>query len=327
MQPFPDDEDARELDGFEIDESEKLSFDDMLEDGREPPTYERLRCGDIAIDHQYQREFVSSAHVAHIVDNVDWPTFFALAVNQRPEGGYYCYDGQHRITAVLQKFGPDKLVPSLVTHGLDEHEESRLFRSMQANRRPVSPLERFKSELFDQLPAPLEIKAIAEQHGFKITQGGGGANIQCLSAIERVYYPNRAGAKPDGSRLSYMVLHEEDPNTFGDHWRGREKVSWILGVAALAWDYSEQVTSRVFEALGAIWTAGRGMPKPIDIDRLAETLRFRSPKGWDVREREKRIKLWVLIAEDYNRGVRGKARIPTAKDRADSPGSLAEQEG
>lgn len=280
------------------------------------PALELLRVGDLIVDHRYQREHVAAAHVAAIVDRFDWSLFFAIGVNRRGNGGLYVFDGQHRVSAVLELFGPDEQVPALVTQGLGASDEARLFHAMQSTRKALTAADRFKAQVFRGDPAALEIVAIASQHGFEIRQGVGGTGLPGVSAIERLYYPT-AGIKADGTRTPRMAFMEGDPAKFGPQWRGREKLSWVLSVAAGAWNYSEQVTSAVLIALGTIWSAGREMPSGVDLERLAGVLRFRSPKGWDVRVREKRTPLWVLIAEDYNRGLRGRNRILTAQVRAD----------
>lgn len=280
------------------------------------PALELLRVGDLIVDHRYQREHVAAAHVAAIVDRFDWSLFFAIGVNRRVNGGLYVFDGQHRVSAVLEVFGPDEQVPALVTQGLDAKDEARLFHAMQSTRKALTAADRFKAQVFRGDPAAMEIVAIAAEHGFEIRQGVGGTGIPGVSAVEKLYYPT-TGIKADGTRTPRMAVMESDPAKYGPQWRGRERLSWVLGVAASAWNYSEQVTSAVLLAIGTIWSAGREMPRGVDPARLAGVLRFRSPKGWDVRVREKHTPLWVLIAEDYNRGLKGKNRIPTAQVRTD----------
>ncbi len=280
------------------------------------PQLEWVRVGDLNIDHNYQRDNISQSWVQEIAENFDDDLFGVLYVNMREDGSLWCYDGQHRMLAVCERLGPDTLVPAFVTFGKTAEEEAYLFQAMQSHRRPIRPLERFKAQLFYKAPAALDIDAIVEAAGFHIGDPGlGGRGLSCLGTIEALYYPRNSG--PNEKRVTRRMYYEQDPDTYGDDWVGRDRLIWVLQTIALAWEYREIMPGAILENLGVLHTAQKHMKRPIDQQRLAEVLRFRSPRGWSVRKSEKQIPLWAVIAADYNRGLQGGRRIPTAIVRAE----------
>lgn len=279
-----------------------------LSDNR--PTLEMVRIGDLQVDHDYQRDQVSAAQIERIANAFDWELFFALGVNRRGNGSLWVFDGQHRLEAARKLHGVDQRVPAFVTHGLTATDEARLFYAMQTTRRSVSPLERFKAQLYREEPAALEIQAIAKRAGFTIeARSQAGANIQAVSRLERLYYPQLL----HGNTGSVFGMN---PIDFGAKWVGRERLAWVLDVAARAWRYQDQLTAVTLESLGLLWTTVERMPNGIDTERLADILRFRSPSGWEVRSKEQRTPVWVLIAESYNKGLRGAKRMPVKATEA-----------
>jgi hypothetical protein len=279
------------------------------------PQLEWVRVGDLNIDHNYQRDFVQQNWVAEIATNFDVDLFYCLAVNMRDDGTLWCYDGQHRMLAVIERFGPDMLVPAFVTFGKTAEEESRLFRKMQTHRRPVTPLESFKAQLFEGKLAAIDINEIVEQAGFAIAMPGrSGKLLACVGTIESLYYPQ---SSTGGERKFKHYYVEMDPAQFGPDWAGRKKLVWALQTLALAWNYKEQFSGKMLREVGFLWSAQRHMTRPIDQERMAKVLSERSPNGWDFRRQEKMRPLWAVIADDYNKGLRGGGRIPTAIVRAE----------
>lgn len=276
------------------------------------PTLEMVRVGDLKVDtYQRQKDELSTKHIEKIAAAFDWHMFFVIGVSERDDGSRWVYDGQHRVTAVLQVFGPDQLVPALVSRGLSRSDEAKLFYSPQVNRLPVSPLSRFKAQLERNEPAAKEILAITERNGFSISNASTGGVIKAISALEGCYYPVIANG------LDRSQYYDRHPDTYGERvtggvspWEGRERLDWVLRQCAIAWRYKEQVNSPVITALRALYVAQSGMRSGIDENRLTETLRSHSPLGWLNRAREKRTPPWILVAEEYNKRLSSANRIP-----------------
>lgn len=282
------------------------------------PSLGMVRAGDIRIDQSYQRELVSARHIERICESFAWDLFFAIGVNCRVDGSIYVFDGQHRLEAVKRLFGPDEKVPALVTTGLSAQDEAKLFYAMQTTRRPVRPEERFRAQVFRAEPCALEIREIAARHGYSLIAGDEGVRIQSVSAIEDLYHPNgrRAAGLPRAESPDvYRGGSNAKPG--GVPWIGRERLDWVLSMSARAWRGGDAPNARVINALSVLFEQERKMPSGIDTERLVGVIGLRSPRGWEVRENEKRARVWVLMAEEYNRGLRGKNRIPTTTIKAE----------
>lgn len=284
----------------------------IISNGGDAPTLEIVRAGDLRVD-EYQRgkDELSAKHIGKIAANFDWHLFFVIGVSERTDGSKWIYDGQHRVAAVLQLFGPDQTVPALVSRGLSPRDEAKLFYKPQTDRIPVSPLSRFKAQIWRNEPAAQEILTIVERNGFSISNSSSGGAIQAITAIESCYYPLAAQS------IDRSEFYDRHPDTYGEHprgggspWQGRERLDWVLQQCALAWRYKEQSNSQVISALRTIYGARPAMRSGIDEQRLSEVLRLHSPLGWLNRAKEKRTPLWILIAEEYNKRLSPANRIP-----------------
>ncbi len=120
----------------------------------------------IRFDPAYQRD-VRQVHIKHIVDEYAAILFEPPLVNWREDGAFYGMDGQHRILAALQKFGESAEATCRLFYGLTVAQEALIFGA-QDNRRPLTPLERFRGGLESGREPYMTINAIVTETGWTV---------------------------------------------------------------------------------------------------------------------------------------------------------------
>ncbi|MBC7340908.1 MAG: ParB N-terminal domain-containing protein [Clostridia bacterium] len=156
----------------------------------------------IETDVRYQRA-LSETKVRAIMKDFDLRAIGMIYVSMREDGSLWVLDGQHRLEAA-KRMGIKK-VQCRVYIGLSREEEARLFYYFNANRGPVSALQRFKAKLVAGDGEARRILAIAKRHGFVIeyqySRGGSGMPrcIAAVGALEQIY-------REDGERMLDRVL-------------------------------------------------------------------------------------------------------------------------
>jgi hypothetical protein len=148
------------------------------------PHFEELPIDQIRIDHRYQRD-LDEGRVARMVKTYDPRQVGALIINHRGGGDYVCFDGQHRLA--MLRFVGEGMVPCMVHEGLSEYEESELFDLCQKNRKSLSSLEIWRSELFRGVEPATTINAIVEEEGYTISNSTMDNAIAAVEAIRRIY--------------------------------------------------------------------------------------------------------------------------------------------
>jgi hypothetical protein len=99
----------------------------------------------------FQKE-PNKTRVNQIATNFDWNIFQPLDVSYR-DGKYNVVNGQHRLSAMKQRFGEDSQiqVPCCVRDGLSRKAEMDLFVDLATKSRKVSCMELFKAQYADGL--------------------------------------------------------------------------------------------------------------------------------------------------------------------------------
>jgi hypothetical protein len=150
---------------------------------KKPPKYARVPLSELFIDPGYQREIIPT-HLEKIRKDFDVSQLDVLHVSKRDNGQHAVFDGQHRYLILEER--PDwDWAPCLVHTGLTPQEEADLFRALQDNRRPLTPIDKFKARVFGEEPVAVGIKAITDKLGFEI--GIGPKSLQAVVVVERVY--------------------------------------------------------------------------------------------------------------------------------------------
>jgi hypothetical protein len=148
----------------------------------QPPHFEEVPLGKLIIDPGYQRELIEP-HLKKIREDFEEAQLGVLEVSRRNATEYAVFDGQHRLVVLRER--EREMVGCIVHSGLSPEQEADLFRKLQDNRRPLTPLDKYKSRLFAGEPIAKGIKVITDDLGWKIGTGPG--RLQSIVVAERVY--------------------------------------------------------------------------------------------------------------------------------------------
>lgn len=149
-------------------------------------TFELIDPRLIVVDHRYQRpekEYL----IARISSKPDWAAFGVLTCFRRPNGVYYCADGQQRLRGVLQAEKPPRTVPVFSFHLDGVEDEARVFAMINEWRKSLSSFEKHVAKLVAKDPAALAIDRAVEKAGFSISNDQSSRSVQAVAALQHVY--------------------------------------------------------------------------------------------------------------------------------------------
>lgn len=157
-----------------------------------PCRIEYLRAQDLQIDYRYQRH-QSIAKIERIVQGFDGDAMGILLVSQRPDGSYWVMDGGHRLKAVLERFGPDVLVPCMVYTDIEWDRESSVFFKVNSERGPVTTSARFRAAYGGNDPEVRQIASVLDGLSIEypwFSRGRAEASpntIYCWVTLQQIY--------------------------------------------------------------------------------------------------------------------------------------------
>lgn len=230
--------------------------------------YKKVPLDQLVVDDAYQR-VLDEARVERIAEEFDPALLGTLEVSTR-NGKAAVFDGQHRLAALRRRGA--STAPCLVHDGLTVAEEAALFVALQTQRKPLRPLDRFKARLVAGDPDAIDIKAVVEQHGYTVGEGGDHPHsIGAVTALDRAYA--RGGADLLDQALTLLGTWRDEPRgtdgalieglaiaaeKFGSHPR------WVNVAAAL-----EQITatSLLRKAMAMMETGGGSSSRPWAVAR------------------------------------------------------------
>jgi hypothetical protein len=150
-------------------------------------------------------------------------------VNEIAEGfdqrddGLYALDGQHRVAAVIVKWGSgtNKMIPCLVYRGLSVEDEARIYFKMNKRRLTPSSHDAFKARLFFD-PVAQAIKALLDARFLSLKAAPGSTQlrygeIMAVSELEEIY---KTGKLPNVLDIIDAAWRGEAGAHRGSHMRG-----------------------------------------------------------------------------------------------------------
>lgn len=100
--------------------------------------------GDLNIDHSYQRDRINKQKVRQIASEWSWAGCGCILVAMRTDGTFWVFDGQHRVLAAKNRADVRQL-PCLVFESTSVEQEAASFLVSNAERKPVTALDKFKA--------------------------------------------------------------------------------------------------------------------------------------------------------------------------------------
>lgn len=204
----------------------------------------------LIIDGRYQRQ-LNEHRVGRMVEQWNPSLLGTLEVSERENGTYAVFDGQHRLSA-LKALGIKK-APCIVHRGMGAQQEAELFVKLQRDRRPPTPVERFKAQVFSGDSEAVKIADAITLAGFRVGTNIG--DLRAIASVERV-----------ASRHGHDILLKTLV-TIRDAWYGDEYAldgTIIGGLASVLDDYADRWDERHTNRLRT--------QAPIDIKRNAKSI-------------------------------------------------------
>lgn len=118
----------------------------------------------------YQRALSSVASarlIAAITEQLDWRLFLPLVVSRRADGRMFIVDGQHRWEGAKAR-GDIIYAPCTVIEGLTQGEEAKLFYRLNRNRKPVTKIDLWRSEVMAGDENALQLADIIARAGLVV---------------------------------------------------------------------------------------------------------------------------------------------------------------
>jgi hypothetical protein len=203
-------------------------------------TCTRVSIDKLTVDGKYQRP-VAEKRVAKIIDEFDAKLLGTLELSARPNGTYAVIDGQHRYEA-LKKLGR-KQVPALVHKGLSVKDEADLFARTNMGRKALSPIQRFRAQVFAGDPQSVAISKIVTTAGFRIDYNETSTE---LGVIRSVVVLEQAYKRHGAEHLTQLLT------TIRDLWFGERAATdatLIRGMSKFLSIYGGNFTSEHAERL------------------------------------------------------------------------------
>lgn len=135
------------------------------------------------VDDRYQRELTD--RLGKMIQKFDERRLTPLSVSKRSDDRYAVILGQHRYE-MLVALGW-KAAPCFVHEGLTPQEESELFDSEKSDRKELTQLDVWKSELFRAEEPTATIDRIVREEGFYVADGRSDNKIRSVGALRRIY--------------------------------------------------------------------------------------------------------------------------------------------
>ncbi len=155
-----------------------------------PGKLHMINKGDLQIHPAYQRDVMVNK-VLEISANFSWIGFGALVVAER-NGEYWVIDGQHRALAAMRRSDIEKL-PCVVFETSDLREEAQGFLDLNAGRKAVSAIGKFKAMVTAGDEIAIYVKQQCELLGLEIVLNAShSGQLKCVAFCLRRAAENKA---------------------------------------------------------------------------------------------------------------------------------------
>lgn len=137
-----------------------------------PPTLEWISADRLAIDESYQRATDSKRSrrlIFNIAKRWNWNYCQPLVVSRREDSSLYVIDGQHRLSAALQR-GDIPHLPCVVLHGQEPGTEAAAFVALNTQRQKLSQADIFNALLAAGDEAAKLVADILHETGWRTTR-------------------------------------------------------------------------------------------------------------------------------------------------------------
>lgn len=158
------------------------------------PVLQNCTIAELDVDPAYQRSIANGASralIRRIAREWDWRLCQPLVVAQRPGGGLFVVDGQHRHAAAVLR-GDIYDLPCVVLPYANASEEASHFVALNKARRPLSAMDLFNAAIASGDKDALSVMLLIEGAGLSLAtnnniQSWKPRQISNISGIQRCY--------------------------------------------------------------------------------------------------------------------------------------------
>jgi hypothetical protein len=201
----------------------------------------------LQVDETYQREERDHLIKKILAEGFDINAAYPLKVSERPplkgtsDVRYFIVDGRHRAKAAMRSGETEAIIEIIRFKGSEAkivQQEADLRRKM-GDRKPDTPMERFKADLRRGSDTALKIDSVVESFGATLALKQGIGGIEAISTIQKLHergtlrrvlsvirqgwdtFDGRAGEAATFEALSWLV--QKHPNLDEAHLVRRMK--------------------------------------------------------------------------------------------------------
>lgn len=180
---------------------------------------------------QYQRP-VDWKRVERMTQRFRIHSVGTLLINERPDGGYWIVDGQHRKEALEKLYGPEFEWWCFLVHVAGPPEEAAIFVEVNADHARPAPGILFQGRLIRGEQVALDIEKLVIEAGMSLhlSSGREGPNELPTSVLDEIY------SKWGADRLRQVLAFSH--KTWGGQ-KGFSSSAVVLGVATFFHHYGE----------------------------------------------------------------------------------------
>lgn len=156
----------------------------------------------IAVDDRYQRDPATQQEVRKLAAKWDEKAASVVTLSLRPDGSYWCIDGQRRVAACRLVKGEDADIEAQVWLDLTAREESALFSQLQ-DRKHLTPIDKFKADVFAGDLDACFISGTVRAAGFEV-RAAHGKSAHAITAISMLYKVLRPSKPTSPLRIAHF---------------------------------------------------------------------------------------------------------------------------
>ncbi len=151
--------------------------------------FEQVKINSIKMDRSYQRE-CDEKRATTIARGFDWNRFGVPTLSRRADGSYWALDGQHRLTGAKEAGHGEVEILCEVFYSLDKPGEAAQFLKLNAARKQVGALDKYKAGLAAREPGALEIAAIMKRCGLHVNNHNMRNSVRAIHSVVSVHNVN-----------------------------------------------------------------------------------------------------------------------------------------
>lgn len=186
----------------------------------QPMKFDRFKiewivAGDISAHPRVQRPF-NKAHGEKIAAEFDPDKFMPLLVvpDQRRDGKYWVFGGQHRHYGALHALGADQRIPCHVFEDAPIEKLAAVCKAIDQGALAWRTLDKWAIRILAREEVPLKVEAILKRNGLHVEKSKGPGVVQAVSACESIFLKTGNDAVLEKTVKALRAAYGDDPDGY-----------------------------------------------------------------------------------------------------------------